>query len=106
MFDMGPILRHGRAGIRGNASGGNEAFRRDASAPKAHFAPMTESNLRAITATLWPRISFARRGGWLYLCWQRHRQRRALEDLSDHQLRDIGLTREQVRIEILRPPWR
>ncbi|MFI5017045.1 MAG: DUF1127 domain-containing protein [Dongiales bacterium] len=51
-------------------------------------------------------MSFTRRGGWLYLCWQRHRQRRALEGLSDHQLRDIGLTREQVRIEIVQPPWR
>ena len=47
-----------------------------------------------------------RLGAWLHLCWQRHRQRRALEGLSDHQLRDLGLTREQVRIEIIRLPWR
>jgi len=70
------------------------------------FPVMTQSNPRAIAATLWPRMSFTRRGGWLYLCWQRHRQRRALEGLSDHQVRDIGLTLEQVRIEIVQPPWR
>jgi uncharacterized protein YjiS (DUF1127 family) len=67
---------------------------------------MTLSNLRAITATLWPRIGFIRLGAWLHLCWQRHRQRHALEGLSDHQLRDVGLTRDQVRIEIVRLPWR
>ena len=73
---------------------------------RANFPLMTQSNPRAIAATLWPRISFARRGSWLYLCWQRHRQRRALESLNDHQLHDIGLTREQVRVEVVRPPWR
>jgi len=68
---------------------------------------MTLSILRTITATLWPRISLiARLGTWLHLCWQRRRQRQALEGLSDHQLRDVGLTREQVRIEIVRLPWR
>jgi uncharacterized protein YjiS (DUF1127 family) len=67
---------------------------------------MTQSNPRAITATLWPRMSLMHLGAWLNLCWQRHRQRRALEGLSDHQLRDVGLTREQVRIEIVRLPWR
>jgi uncharacterized protein YjiS (DUF1127 family) len=70
------------------------------------FPVMTQNNPRALAATLWPRISFARREGWFYLCWQRNRQRRALEGLNDHQLRDIGLTREQVRVEVVRPPWR
>jgi len=68
---------------------------------------MTLSILRTITATLWPQIGLiARLGACLRLCWQRPRQRQALEGLSDHQLRDVGLTREQVRIEIVRLPWR
>jgi uncharacterized protein YjiS (DUF1127 family) len=67
---------------------------------------MTQSNPRAITATLWPRIRLIRLGAWLHLCWQRRRQRQALEGLSDYQLRDVGLTREQVRVEIVRLPWR
>jgi uncharacterized protein YjiS (DUF1127 family) len=67
---------------------------------------MTLSILRAITATLWPRINLGRLGAWFHLCWQHRRQRQALEGLSDHQLRDVGLTREQVRIEIVRLPWR
>jgi uncharacterized protein YjiS (DUF1127 family) len=37
---------------------------------------------------------------------QRARQRKALTELNDHQLRDIGLTREQIKVEIAKPPWR
>ena len=33
------------------------------------------------------------------------RSRQALADLSDAQLRDIGVTREQARIEAVRPVW-
>jgi uncharacterized protein YjiS (DUF1127 family) len=67
---------------------------------------MEQSNRTAIAATLWPRIRPARLKSWLYLCGQRSRQRRALATLSDHQLRDVGLTREEVLLEIRRPPWR
>jgi len=45
-------------------------------------------------------------GNWLQLCVQRGRQRKALAELSDHQLRDIGLRREQISAEIAKPPWR
>ncbi len=34
------------------------------------------------------------------------RQRRQLAGLSDHTLRDIGLTRADVEMEIRRPFWR
>jgi len=67
---------------------------------------MEQSNRTAIAATLWPRIRLARVTSWLHLCGQRSRQRRALATLSDHQLRDLGITREEVLLEIRRPPWR
>jgi uncharacterized protein YjiS (DUF1127 family) len=67
---------------------------------------MEQSNHSAIAAALWPRIRLARVKSWVHLCGQRSRQRRALATLSDHQLRDIGLSREEVLVEIRRPPWR
>jgi uncharacterized protein YjiS (DUF1127 family) len=67
---------------------------------------MTQSHLTSIAATLWPRLRLGRLRGWLYLCWQRSRQRRALASLGEHQLRDLGLAPEDVRQEIRRPPWR
>jgi len=45
-------------------------------------------------------------GAWLRQCWQRARSRRALAELSDWHLADIGLTREQVEEERIRRPWR
>ena len=45
-------------------------------------------------------------GSRLQLCVERERQRKALAELSDHQLRDIGLRREQIWAEIAKPPWR
>ncbi|MGH8435199.1 MAG: DUF1127 domain-containing protein [Pseudomonas sp.] len=38
--------------------------------------------------------------------WRRLHTRKALLDLDDAQLRDIGLSREQARAEALRPFWR
>jgi uncharacterized protein YjiS (DUF1127 family) len=35
----------------------------------------------------------------------RARQRRQLEELSDHQLLDIGITRDGALAEARRPPW-
>jgi len=37
---------------------------------------------------------------------QRRRQRRALLELDDRLLNDIGVTRDQARSESRRPPWR
>ena len=34
-----------------------------------------------------------------------YRQRRALEEMDDAQLKDIGLTRDDVRKEAARPFW-
>ena len=43
----------------------------------------------------------------LLLVWQqRARDRRQLQSLSDHMLRDIGLTRADVFAEASKPFWR
>jgi uncharacterized protein YjiS (DUF1127 family) len=43
----------------------------------------------------------------LLLIWhQRSQQRRQLQTLSDHMLRDIGLTRADVLAESSKPFWR
>jgi uncharacterized protein YjiS (DUF1127 family) len=48
-----------------------------------------------------------RRGTELVLVWhQRARQRRQLESLSNHMLRDIGLSRSDVMAEATKPFWR
>lgn len=41
---------------------------------------------------------------WRWTC--RHRQRRDLSDLSDWQLRDLGLTRDEAEEEARKPFWR
>lgn len=38
--------------------------------------------------------------------WRRVRTRRQLLELSDEQLRDIGISRQQARLEAMRPFWR
>jgi uncharacterized protein YjiS (DUF1127 family) len=38
--------------------------------------------------------------------FRRARERRDLAELSDHNLRDIGLTRHDVDLEISKPFWR
>ena len=41
------------------------------------------------------------------LAWvERARQRRQLGELSDHMLKDIGLTRADVEAEVTKPFWR
>ncbi|HSA79397.1 MAG TPA: DUF1127 domain-containing protein [Geminicoccaceae bacterium] len=42
----------------------------------------------------------------LLLWHERARQRRHLQELSDHMLRDIGLTRTDVLAEAYKPFWR
>lgn len=38
--------------------------------------------------------------------WRRVRTRKQLMELSDEQLRDIGISREQAKLEAMRPFWR
>ncbi len=59
---------------------------------------------RALSLTALARPSFAL-GGWLMRLDALRRSRRALADMSDHQLRDIGLDRETADAEANRPFW-
>lgn len=45
-------------------------------------------------------------GGRWRLFWRRLSTRRALLELDEAQLKDVGLTRAQARAEALRPFWR
>ena len=49
---------------------------------------------RPLPATPWLAAALARAAGWFAVALARSRQRRALSALSDHLLRDAGLTRE------------
>jgi uncharacterized protein YjiS (DUF1127 family) len=51
------------------------------------------------------RRTFAAFVSWLRACAERSAQRRALAELDDERLRDIGLTRAEARIEAARPFW-
>jgi uncharacterized protein YjiS (DUF1127 family) len=44
------------------------------------------------------------RAVWFWL--ERSRQRRALAELDDHLLRDIGLTRDEAQRECANPFWK
>jgi uncharacterized protein YjiS (DUF1127 family) len=42
---------------------------------------------------------------WLWASAERSAQRRALAELDDARLRDIGLTRAEAQVEAARPFW-
>jgi uncharacterized protein YjiS (DUF1127 family) len=50
--------------------------------------------------------AFRRFAAWLRLCRERRRQRLALAQLRDDQLKDIGLTTADVHRECAKPFWR
>ena len=55
----------------------------------------------------WSRAGGVQRLVTLLLTWQqRARDRHQLQSLSDHMLRDIGLTRADVFAEASKPFWR
>jgi len=47
-----------------------------------------------------------RAGAAFWRCYDRRRQRLVLAALDERQLRDLGLTRGEARIEAERPFWR
>jgi uncharacterized protein YjiS (DUF1127 family) len=51
------------------------------------------------------RVSLAAVFGWLRLCLARRQERIDLNALSDHQLRDLGLTRNDAAQETARRAW-
>ena len=56
----------------------------------------------AVAAGGWLAQGYEQALGWL----ERAHQRRHLAMLSDHMLKDIGLTRADVEAEISKPFWR
>lgn len=56
----------------------------------------------ALTGIAWP----ARVSNTLLLWLERYRQRRALDALGDHVLKDIGLSRSAVDREVMKRFWR
>lgn len=42
---------------------------------------------------------------WCARCSERSRQRQALAQLDDHDLKDIGMTRQQANAEAAKPFW-
>ena len=67
---------------------------------------MTSNHVTAIAATARIGNRLGRLRTWIRLCWERDRQRRALSQLSDYYLRDIGVTREEANAEVAKLPWR
>ncbi|WP_153772889.1 DUF1127 domain-containing protein [Pseudomonas sp. MNR3A] len=60
-----------------------------------------------LRAGQWPKVSSAPVGlGRLGLMVHRWRSRKVLRELSDHQLLDIGISRQQAREEGCKPFWR
>ena len=60
---------------------------------------------RARRRTFWAHA--AQHAAHLLLTWQqRARDRQQLQSLSDHMLRDIGLSRADVFLEASKPFWR
>lgn len=64
--------------------------------------PASRGRPAAITAGDWLAWAYERILIWV----ERSRERRHLAMLSDHMLRDIGLTREEVEAEAAKPFWR
>jgi uncharacterized protein YjiS (DUF1127 family) len=61
----------------------------------------------AATTTAWPAQTLVVGAFELALAWlERTRQRRHLQQLSDHMLKDIGLNRADVEVEVAKPFWR
>lgn len=56
---------------------------------------------RSVSTDRWTRLTHRLLDGW-----QRHRARRALLELDDRLLRDIGITRDAARSEARRCSWR
>ena len=73
--------------------------------------PRTQFGLALLLALAWYAMRRLGRGALVVaegglICLERARQRRQLRELSDHMLRDIGLTRADAWAEAEKPFWR
>jgi uncharacterized protein YjiS (DUF1127 family) len=71
---------------------------------RGHPASSTSTAGRDAPPSL--RVALARTGALLRAWIARSRQRRALADLDDRLLRDVGIDRAAARREIDKPIWR
>ncbi len=67
--------------------------------------PLTPSSMRDARRPLSITVMLQRFAARLALASERYRQRRTLTDLTDEQLRDVGLTRRDVQRECAKPFW-
>ena len=67
------------------------------------YIPTTSSTGRPVSAAMPQALAAARH--WVAGVWQRRRQRKALALLDGRLLRDVGLTRDDVRHELKKPFW-
>ncbi|MGK9170649.1 DUF1127 domain-containing protein [Inquilinus limosus] len=69
-------------------------------------APAIPSGTVRAPALWGPRLALLRLARRIGAMRERARQRRVLEALDDHQLRDLGLSRAEALREAWRPFWR
>jgi uncharacterized protein YjiS (DUF1127 family) len=82
------------------APAGSTAAREGGAAPRG-FVAVPEVDLRSAVRRSLIRVAEA------FLAWHdRARERRALMQLSDHMLRDIGISRAEAQGEAAKPFWR
>jgi uncharacterized protein YjiS (DUF1127 family) len=67
--------------------------------PSHTFAALAQGAIRMVAAVCY-RVPDA-----LFAWHERSRQRRALAMLTDHQLKDIGLSRADAALELSKPFW-
>ena len=68
-----------------------------------------QSRSSILPETSWPgwlRQACVAGASWLWRCAERSAQRRALAELDDDRLRDIGRTRADAQAEAAKPFWR
>ena len=69
-----------------------------------HQAQIQTANPLLADTNCGPRVAHGFKQVWVM--WDRQRQRRALVELDDHQLKDIGKTREEALKEARKPFWK
>ena len=69
-----------------------------------HGCPRADARRSTWLRGLLVRLGHGAARAWLSL--ERRRQRKAMLHLDDRLLRDIGLTRADVRLECAKPIWR
>jgi uncharacterized protein YjiS (DUF1127 family) len=109
---MAGAYRRRLSSASGIASAPSEAIGRDAGRPGGHGARLTKESPVARYRDVAPlkrlpnlRPRLALWLAWAELCLARAAERRHLSGLSDHELKDIGLSRADVEREGRRWPW-